>query len=233
MNSPRKIIEIRDLRRTFYIGNRHIDVLKGINLEVYEGEMIGIFGPSGSGKSTLLHLLAYLDRATGGEILYLGKNLNELSDKEISTFRALNLGFVFQFHHLLPEFSVIENIMLPMLIKGTRKKEAKLRALDLLTLVGLRDRAKQKPETLSGGERQRVAVARAMANSPPLILADEPTGNLDRENTLSLMDLLLKLNKEKGMTQIVVSHDEDLAKYFTKVFYLEYGVLRRIDEVES
>ena len=172
MSNQEKIIETRSLFRTFYIGEKPIEVLKGVDLEVLRGEMVGIFGPSGSGKSTLLHLLACLDKPTKGEVLYRGKNLADLSDREISRFRALNLGFVFQFHHLLPELSVVENVMLPMLIGGMKKKDAKRKALELLSLVGLEDRANQKPETLSGGERQRVAVARAISNSPALLLAD-------------------------------------------------------------
>ncbi len=220
-----KVIETKNLKRTFYIGEKPLEVLKGVNLVVYQGEMVGIFGPSGSGKSTLLHLLALLDKPTEGDVIFRGKSLRDFNDNEISRFRSKNLGFVFQFHHLLPELSVLENVMLPMLILGNSKGEAKVKAIEILELVGLKDRTHQKPETLSGGERQRVAVARAIANSPQLILADEPTGNLDKENTKLLMDLFKKLNKEKGITQVIVSHDTGLSPYFDKVYHLEYGVL--------
>ena len=189
-----------------------LQVLKDISLEVQTSQVVTIVGPSGAGKSTLLHLIGTLDRPDKGEIIIDGVKIHALTDDQLSDFRSAHIGFVFQFHHLLPEFTAIENVMLPMLIAGQSRQEAQQRAKDLLGFLKLDDRVGHKPSELSGGEQQRVAVARALANNPNLILADEPSGNLDTENAQKLHQLFFELRDRFHQTFIIVTHNEELAK---------------------
>jgi lipoprotein-releasing system ATP-binding protein len=189
-----------------------LKVLKEITLEVQTSQVVTIVGPSGAGKSTLLHLIGTLDRPDKGEIIIDGVKIHALTDDQLSDFRSAHIGFVFQFHHLLPEFTAIENVMLPMLIAGKAKHEAQQRAKELLSFLKLDDRVGHKPSELSGGEQQRVAVARALANNPDLILADEPSGNLDTENAQKLHQLFFELRDRFHQTFIIVTHNEELAK---------------------
>lgn len=189
-----------------------LKVLKGITLEVQTSQVVTIVGPSGAGKSTLLHLIGTLDRPDKGEIIIDGVKIHALTDDQLSDFRSAHIGFVFQFHHLLPEFTAIENVMLPMLIAGKARPEALQRAKGLLSFLKLEERMGHKPSELSGGEQQRVAVARALANNPDLILADEPSGNLDTENAQKLHQLFFELRDRFHQTFIIVTHNEELAK---------------------
>ncbi len=203
-------------------------VLKGIDLTVEWGEFVGITGPSGSGKTTLLNILGALDKPTEGRVRLGEIYYDQLSDRDLSSFRNQELGFVFQFHHLLPDLTALENVMLPGLMGKTPTAEVRKRALSLLEAVGLAQRAHHLPRELSGGESQRVAVARALINEPSVLLADEPTGNLDKENALRLMELLVSLNKVQGLTIIMVTHNEALAQFFTTHYRLEDGRLMRV-----
>ncbi|HOX83910.1 MAG TPA: ABC transporter ATP-binding protein [Chryseolinea sp.] len=189
-----------------------LQVLKGINFEIKAGEVVAIVGASGAGKSTLLHILGTLDMPDKGSVHIKGKDVFSQSSKNLAAFRNNSLGFVFQFHNLLPEFSALENVMIPGLILNTGEKKVKDRAIELLKMLGLEERIHHKPSELSGGEQQRIAVARAMINSPDLILADEPSGNLDSKNALELHTLFFKLQKETGQTFIIVTHNEELSK---------------------
>ncbi len=203
-----------------------MSVLKLINLEVRFGEQIAIVGSSGSGKSTLLHLLSGLDAPTAGSIHINGKNIAELDEKSRGQLRNRSLGFVYQFHHLLPEFTAIENVMLPLLIRRLPTSEAGKNAAELLSQVGLGHRMNHKPAELSGGERQRVAIARALITKPLCLLADEPTGNVDRENARAIQDLILQLNQELKISTIIATHDLDLASSLNRVFRLDNGNLQ-------
>jgi lipoprotein-releasing system ATP-binding protein len=206
-----EFIEVKDLKKSYWLGGETIPVLKGVNLRVGRGEFVSVVGPSGVGKSTLLHLLGALDRPTSGEIIYEKSNLSRLSDEELASFRNRTIGFVFQFHHLLPEFNALENTMMPALIARMSREEAKKAAVSILEEVHLSHRLLHKPAELSGGEQQRVAVARALATSPSVILADEPTGNLDGASSKGIFELLLRLNRERKLTIIMVTHNEGLS----------------------
>ncbi len=188
-----------------------LEVLKGVDLHIKESEVVSIVGSSGAGKTTLLTILGTLDRPSSGEILFSGTNITSLNEKKLAAFRNQHIGFVFQFHHLLPEFTAIENVCIPAFINKTSKKAAEQRALELLDLLGLKERASHKPSELSGGEQQRVAVARALINNPKVIFADEPSGNLDSENAENLHQLFFKLRDELKQTIVVVTHNEILA----------------------
>ncbi len=200
-----------------------LKVLKNVNLEIDKGEIVTIVGKSGAGKSTLLHILGTLDRPTSGEIFLDGKLSTSLSDSQLNTFRNEHIGFVFQFHHLLPEFTAIENVMMPALIKKASKKESESRAKELLTYLGLADRIQHKPSQLSGGEQQRVAVARALMNKPLVIFADEPSGNLDTQTSKELHDLFYKLNKDIGQTFVIVTHNTELASMAHRTIQMQDG----------
>jgi len=204
-------IEVRQLFKTFGNGTKRVDVLKGIDLVIRPRETLAIVGASGVGKTTLLHILGTLDRPTSGKVLYDGKDVFTLDERALALFRNRQVGFVFQFHHLLPEFNALENTMLPCLIQGISKKEALSRAEAILTLVGLKERLSHRPGEMSGGEQQRVAVARAMVLEPRVLLADEPTGNLDTRTGEAVFDLLQELNRDKGLTLIIVTHNMKLA----------------------
>ena len=202
-----------------------LKVLKGINLEIADSSVVTIVGASGAGKSTLLHLIGTLDRPDGGRVLMDGTDLYKLSDKELAEFRNRNIGFVFQFHHLLPEFTAVENVALPAMIAGATKTEAMKRAGELLDYLKLSERATHKPSQLSGGEQQRVAVARALVNNPKLILADEPSGNLDTENARKLHQLFFDLRDRFGQTFIVVTHNTELAQMADRTVTMQDGVI--------
>ncbi len=205
------IIEARGLSKVFETNGSRVTALKGIDLVIKRSETLGIVGVSGSGKSTLLHILGTLDRPSSGDLFYVGENIFHQSDSELAVFRNREIGFVFQFHYLLPEFSALENVMMPLLIQGIRAKRARELAVNVLKRVGLGERLEHRPGELSGGEQQRVAIARAVILKPKVILADEPTGNLDLETGASVLDLFLDLNKEEGVTLVLVTHNPTVA----------------------
>ncbi len=221
------IIRAENLVKIYGHGRSALTVLKGVSIEIHKGEIISIVGPSGAGKSTLLNIIGCLDSFQDGNLLVLGKNLANLSVEVLSGFRNSHIGFVFQSHNLLPEFSALENIMIPLMIRRLRKSEAKERALQLLNRFNLADRAFHKPTELSGGECQRVAVARAIVGNPDIVLADEPTGNLDRANSRMLTDTLLALGRENGNTIIIVTHDREIADRTEKTITLIDGAIER------
>jgi lipoprotein-releasing system ATP-binding protein len=202
-----------------------LNVLKGINIEVYKGEVVSIVGASGAGKSTLLHLLGTLDKVDSGSIEINDEQVNNFTDKKLSDFRNHNIGFIFQFHHLLPEFTAIENVCIPAFIAKKSKKEAEARALELIDFLGLSDRIHHKPAQLSGGEQQRLAVARALINSPKVILADEPSGNLDSENARELHKLFFSLRDKFNQTFLIVTHNEELAHMADRKLTIKDGII--------
>ena len=200
-----------------------LQVLKGVDINISKGEIVSISGSSGAGKSTLLHILGTLDNADSGEIFLENKKVSSLKGKDLANFRNEHIGFVFQFHHLLPEFSAIENICVPGWIAGKKNKELNKRALELLELLNLRDRAEHKPGELSGGEQQRVAVARALINSPSIVMADEPTGNLDSTNARELHNLFIDLRERFQQTFLIVTHNEELAQMSDRILHMKDG----------
>lgn len=218
----RTIIEAKDLHKSFGT----LEVLKGVNLSVQQGEILAIIGKSGAGKTTLLQILGTLDRPTSGQVFINGQDVFRLSEKDLATFRNRHIGFIFQFHQLLPEFTALENVMMPALIAGESRKESSRRAEQLLTDLGLRERLHHKPNALSGGEKQRVAAARALMMSPSVILADEPTGSLDEANKQELNRLLLHLRKQYQQTIIIVTHDKDLTSIADRVVEMVDGGIR-------
>ena len=201
----------------------NLKVLKGVDLNIEKGEFVSIVGASGAGKTTLLQLLGTLDNLQAGSLIINNKEVNKLNQKELAKFRNKEIGFVFQFHNLLNEFTALENICLPAYIYGTNKKKAEQKGMELLELLGLKDRSEHKPDELSGGEQQRVAVARALINSPSILLADEPSGNLDSKNADELHQLFLKLNKEQGQTIVVITHNDVLADLADKKLEMKDG----------
>ncbi len=217
------LIRIKDLNKSFLTPGGELQVLKSITLDLFKGEMAAIMGPSGVGKSTLLHILGTLDRPTSGDVFYDDSDVFSLKNDALADFRNKTIGFVFQFHHLLPEFNAIENTMMPALISGVSQKEASKRAETIIGEVGLSDRILHKPGELSGGEQQRVAVARALMLEPSVVLADEPTGNLDTQTGEDLFRLLIELNNRKGITFIIVTHNETLASKCSRIIRMLDG----------
>lgn len=215
------MIRIENLTKQF----GDLQVLKGVNLEVKHGEVISIVGPSGAGKTTLLQLIGTLDKPSGGKIFFNEEELSRMSNKRLATFRNKHIGFVFQFHQLLPEFTALENIIIPALIAGRDRKEAEKEALELLKIMKLEERANHKPAEMSGGENQRIAVARALINHPDIILADEPSGSLDSKNKEELHKLFFDLRDKFGQTFIIVTHDETLASYTDRTIRMVDGVI--------
>jgi len=215
------MIEMENITRSFGT----LQVLKGISLKVNNGEIISVTGPSGAGKTTLLQIMGSLDKPDGGHVLYDGHDITGMSERELSVFRNKHIGFVFQFHQLLPEFTAVENITIPMLIAGQGMRQATSRAMDLLGMLGLADRAGHKPSELSGGEKQRIAVARALANQPDVILADEPSGSLDTRNKEELHKLFFNLRDKLGQTFVIVTHDESLAAMTDRTIHLLDGAI--------
>jgi len=216
------MIELENITRSF----GSLQVLKGVSLKVEKGEVISITGPSGAGKTTLLQIMGSLDKPDAGRVLYNGQDITRMDEKELSAFRNRHIGFVFQFHQLLPEFTALENITIPMLIAGTGMRQATARGKELLELLGLEDRADHKPSELSGGEKQRIAVARALANQPDVILADEPSGSLDTKNKEELHNLFFNLRDQLGQTFVIVTHDESLAAMTDRTIHLLDGAIR-------
>ena len=213
------MIDIKNITKSF----GSLQVLKGISLHINQGEVVSIVGPSGAGKTTLLQIIGTLEGADSGEIVINGKRIDKMGMVEQARFRNQQIGFVFQFHQLLPEFTALENVMMPALIAKKSKKEAKLRAMELLNFLGLADRANHKPNELSGGEKQRVAVARALINKPAVILADEPSGSLDSKNKAELHQLFFDLRDKFGQTFVIVTHDEELAQLTDRTIHLKDG----------
>lgn len=219
------VLEAKDISKSFTDGKSTVDVIKALSLQVHQGEFVSIVGSSGSGKSTLLHILGGLDRPSQGIVNLNGQRFDNLGEAERGFLRNQHLGFVYQFHHLLPEFSALENVAMPLMLrKDAEFKKVKERAEYLLNRVGLSHRLTHKPGELSGGERQRVALARALVTQPKLMLADEPTGNLDRKTAVTIFELLRDLRHEFNMAMLIVTHDEQLAKSADKVLYMQDGV---------
>mgnify|MGYP003706695601 FL=1 len=221
------ILELQDLKKSYNQNkSNQIDVLLGANLLLKKGEVVALTAPSGAGKSTLLHIAGLLDQADTGDVLVAGQNLAGVSDRRRTIIRRRDIGFIYQFHHLLPEFSAAENIMLPQMADGQRKSAAKTRALHLLEAVGLLNRAQHRPAELSGGEQQRVAFCRALANNPKLLLADEPTGNLDQATSEQVFDALLRIVRQTGLSALIATHNPALASRMDRTITLEQGRLR-------
>ncbi|MEO7431197.1 MAG: lipoprotein-releasing ABC transporter ATP-binding protein LolD [Dokdonella sp.] len=227
------ILKATHLAKTYEEGSLRTDVLSDVNLTVRRGETVAIIGASGTGKSTLLHILGGLDAPTAGEVEVEGKTMSRLSDRARGELRNSSLGFVYQFHHLLPEFTAVENVCMPLLIRGTAIAQARERAITLLSRVGLGERLAHKPGELSGGERQRCAVARALVARPACVLGDEPTGNLDEKNAAQVYELMLELNREIGTALILVTHDQRLAARADRILELSGGVLRVFEGAKS
>ena len=225
MSDSTQVLGCSELVMTFQQGRADVSVLKGLNLSVAAGETVGILGSSGAGKSTLLHLLGGLDQPTSGDVTIGGQNLRGLGQRALGRLRNEKLGFIYQFHHLLPEFTALENVAMPLLLGDASAAEARERAAELLQRVGLGQRLPHKPGQLSGGERQRAAVARALVTRPACVLADEPTGNLDEENAHQVYDLMLELNRELGTSLVIVPHDRKLAQKLDRQLVLAGGTL--------
>ncbi|ASQ46503.1 lipoprotein-releasing ABC transporter ATP-binding protein LolD [Legionella clemsonensis] len=223
MSNP--ILKCENLSKSYHDGTNSVEVLRGINFVIQPGERVAIVGPSGSGKSTLLHLLGGLDKATGGEVLIDNVNWQSLSEKQRCQLRNRQLGFVYQFHHLLPEFTALENVSMPLLLGNQSIAQAQASAENILQQVGLAQRLNHKPSQLSGGERQRVAIARALVHQPQCVLADEPTGNLDHATALKIFELMLGLNENLNTALVIVTHDVQLARKMDKILTIQDGLL--------
>jgi lipoprotein-releasing system ATP-binding protein len=219
------MIKVTDLHKSFSMGSHELPVIKGINLEIQRGELIAIVGASGAGKSTLLHILGTLDKPTSGTVTFDGQDLFQLSEAEQAEFRNRRVGFVFQFHHLLPEFTALENACMPALVQRRDQKTVEAEAVALLTEVGLAERVHHKPGELSGGEQQRVAMARALMQKPDVVLADEPTGNLDTHTGDSLFNLMRELNQSRRTTFIIVTHNDKLSAQCDRIIHMQDGMI--------
>ncbi|MCX8172643.1 MAG: ABC transporter ATP-binding protein [Archaeoglobaceae archaeon] len=218
-----KIIELLDVHKIYKTEFYEVRALNGITMSVQKGEFITVMGPSGSGKSTLLHLIGCLDKPTRGEVIINGTNTSKLNDKELTKLRRDYIGFIFQQYNLVPTLTVLENVELPMIFKGVSKDERRQKAIDLLKQIGIEEIADRRPNEISGGQQQRVAIARALANSPAILLCDEPTGNLDSKTGRLVMDTIKKMNKERGVTVILVTHDLSLAEYAERIVRIRDG----------
>ena len=225
-----ELIEVHKIYRTeFY----EVHAINGISMEIERGEFVAIMGPSGSGKSTLLHLIGCLDKPTKGEVFINGTEISKLGDGELTRLRRDSIGFIFQQYNLIPTLTALENVELPMIFKGIPKEERRKRAMDLLRQVGLEEIAERKPNEMSGGQQQRVAIARALANSPTILLCDEPTGNLDSKTGRQVMGLIRKMNEERGVTVVLVTHDFSLADYADRIIKLRDGKIEEIQDRKS
>ena len=223
MSEP--VVKLAGVERTYRQGEKHLHVLQGADLRISPGEIVALVGPSGAGKSTLLHIAGLLEDPDQGEVTVTGQECSQLSDDERTALRRTKIGFVYQFHHLLPEFSAMENIMIPLMANGIEKRRAMDAAFKLVEGVGLADRSSHRPAQLSGGEQQRVAIARALSNSPMVLLADEPTGNLDNQTALGVFELLQELVRDRGVGALVATHNLDLAKKMDRILRLENGLV--------
>lgn len=219
------VLKCDNVSKSYKDGQLNVNVLNQLRLEVLEGQSVSIIGSSGSGKSTLMHILGGLDKPTSGSVVLMEQDLSQLGQKQLGLLRNQYLGFVYQFHHLLPEFSALENVMMPLLIGKMKKAEAEQRAVEMLEKAGLKKRIQHRPSELSGGERQRAAIARALVTRPKCLLADEPTGNLDRKNAQNVLDMMLDLKSELNTSLIVVTHDDELAVRFERVMLMHDGRL--------
>jgi len=219
MNQASKLLVAKDIWKNY----GPVQVLKGVSLELEKGELVSIVGASGAGKSTLLYIVSSLEKADRGEVYFEGQEITRLSNKQLAAYRNHSIGFVFQFHHLLPEFTALENVSIPGWIAKSQKKKVQERAIELLDFMGLADKKDKKPHSLSGGEQQRVAVARALLNNPALIFADEPTGNLDSENAAALHELFIRLRNEMNQSFLIVTHNELLAKMSNRTLHMKDG----------
>lgn len=231
--ASRVLLRIENLKKTFINGEREVEVLKGLTFSIYAGERLAIVGASGAGKSTLLHIIGTLERPTSGRIIYGDEDLSGWTESELAAFRNKKIGFIFQMYHLLPEFSALENVMMPALISGMDGAKAAIRARRLLEDVGLGHRLSHKPGQLSGGEQQRVAIARALVLDPEFLLADEPTGNLDSTTGRRIEDLIIQLNKKRGITVVLVTHNYELAKRMTRILFLVDGKISGVRRVKE
>jgi len=226
-------LELKNISRSFKQGNQKLDVLRGVNLEITKGEVVALIGPSGSGKSTMLQIIGLLDQPTGGEIYLNGQKCSKSSDALRTSLRRDYLGFVYQYHNLLPDFDAVENVMLPLLIAGANPALSQERAVKLLKRMGLAKRLKHRPAELSGGEQQRVAIARALANTPKLLLADEPTGNLDPNTSATVFAELIAIVKETGLSALIATHNMELAQQMDRVVTLQNGKLVELGKLEK
>ncbi len=222
------VLQLKGLMRTFHQGGRALNVLKSVDLEIKPGEVVGLLGQSGSGKSTLLHIAGLLEKPDAGEVIIDGHNAADLSDRERTRLRRGTIGFVYQFHHLLPEFSALENVVVPQRIARISKSEAEAHAIHMLAEVGLADRLNHRPSQLSGGEQQRVAIARALANGPKLLLADEPTGNLDESTADRVFETLLETVRKTGLSALIATHNPELASRMDRQIHLREGELHEV-----
>ena len=226
MSEP--VVKLVGVERTYRQGEKHLHVLQGADLRILPGEIVALVGPSGAGKSTLLHIAGLLEDPDQGEVTVTGQECSQLSDDERTALRRTKIGFVYQFHHLLPEFSAVENIMIPLMANGIEKRRARDAAFKLVEGVGLSDRSSHRPAQLSGGEQQRVAIARALSNSPMVLLADEPTGNLDNQTALGVFQLLQELVRDRELGALVATHNLDLARKMDRILRLENGLLKTV-----
>lgn len=223
------LVDVKSIRKVYEMSESSLEVLRGVNLSIASGEMVALIGKSGVGKSTLLHIIGTLDSPTSGEVLFNGSDVFGMDQNDLAKFRNENIGFIFQFHHLLPEFTALENVMMPSLINGERASNARANAEDLLSRVGLSARISHRPAELSGGEQQRVAIARALAMRPRLVLADEPTGNLDTETSDDIHNLLAELNRETGISFLIATHNPQLANLMDRTLELTRGDVRLLE----
>jgi putative ABC transport system ATP-binding protein len=225
------MIRTEALTKVYDMGDVKVHALRGVDLEIEKGEFVAVMGPSGSGKSTLLHMLGGLDKPTSGKVYIDGAEISDMREDELTRLRAEKIGFVFQFHNLVPTLTAMENVELPMVFKGTRAEKRVERAKELLRMVGLGDRLDHKPSQLSGGQQQRVAVARALANNPSIILGDEPTGELDSRSGAEVLELLKRMNKEEDLTLVVVTHDSEVANHADRILQVRDGMLQNEGKV--